>query len=828
MTDVIFNGSSSRKPVGQATVELVFDNADGSAGGQYAHYATISVKRTVSRDGDSSYQLNGVRCRRKDITDLFLGTGLGPRSYSIIEQGMISRLIEARPEDLRAFLEEAAGISKYKERRKETETRIRHTRENLDRLNDLMEEVGKQLHHLERQAATAERYRKLKEQERQQQGELLLLRWRLLEQELERRERTIAEQEVRLEQIVARQRRLEAEIEQERDGYTAAGDRFNEVQGRFYAVGSEIARLEQAIRFAGEQRVRLEQELARTRASLEEAAGLRQQDEERLTELTERLQEQEPLLEDSRLAETEAAERLATAQHEVQQWQAEWDGFNTRSVAPAQTAQVERTRINHLEQREREILQRQGRLEGELGQTQDQGLADELQQLTEREEEQQGRVLELEGQLQEAQASIREVRGANEGIGRQLNELRSRVQAAKGRRASLEALQEAALGKKESGTAAWLERHELKRAARLGELIEVETGWQRALESVLGFHLQAVCVEELEQPAEWLGELTRGSVALFDAATVPAASATDGDRLAAKVRAPQGLHALLVGIRVAEDLPAALALRADLAPGESAITRDGIWVGPNWLRLRREEGSQSGVLERSQELRDLIAEIGGLEQAVEEANAALREGEEALRAAERRREEIQGQLSEANRQLAQVRSSLGAKRARAEHLAARREHIRHEMDELRQQREQALEQAEEARERLKGTLVIDYVPPDHHAKYPKACMGGWGRQVMVVAPDGRALPCHAAATLPGFRRWRPEAQPCRSSRATIFRVNGATTRTVGKAMAQLIAHLPSRSRGGSPRPVRRRGAWTGPRRSGSSGPTGSGRTGLTA
>ena len=152
LTDVIFSGSAARKPVSQATVELIFDNSDHTIAGEFAAFNEISVKRLVSRDGTSNYYLNGTKCRRKDITDLFLGTGLGPRSYSIIEQGMISQIIEARPEDLRIYLEEAAGISKYKERRKETETRIRHTRENLDRLADLREEVGKQLEHLRRQA----------------------------------------------------------------------------------------------------------------------------------------------------------------------------------------------------------------------------------------------------------------------------------------------------------------------------------------------------------------------------------------------------------------------------------------------------------------------------------------------------------------------------------------------------------------------------------------------------------------------------------------------------------------------------------------------------
>ncbi|RLA03077.1 MAG: chromosome segregation protein SMC, partial [Gammaproteobacteria bacterium] len=173
MADVIFNGAHGRKPVGTASVELVFDNSDGTIAGQYAGFNEISIRRQVSRDGASNYFLNNTRCRRRDITDIFLGTGLGPRSYSIIEQGTISRLIEAKPDDLRAFLEEAAGISKYKERRRETENRIKHTRENLDRLNDLLEEIDKQLDKLKRQSRAAARYKELTEEERQVKGELL-------------------------------------------------------------------------------------------------------------------------------------------------------------------------------------------------------------------------------------------------------------------------------------------------------------------------------------------------------------------------------------------------------------------------------------------------------------------------------------------------------------------------------------------------------------------------------------------------------------------------------------------------------------------------------
>ncbi|MFZ2752670.1 MAG: AAA family ATPase, partial [Lysobacteraceae bacterium] len=215
LTDVIFSGSSARKPVAQATVELVFDNADHTIAGEYAAFNEISVKRQVSRDGQSNYYLNGTKCRRRDITDLFLGTGLGPRSYSIIEQGMISQVIEAKPEELRVYLEEAAGISKYKERRKETETRIRHTRENLDRLGDLREEVGKQLQHLARQAKQAEQYQTIQAERRIKDAEWKALEFRGLDVRLQGLREKLAQDETRLQQLISEQREAERRIEQD-------------------------------------------------------------------------------------------------------------------------------------------------------------------------------------------------------------------------------------------------------------------------------------------------------------------------------------------------------------------------------------------------------------------------------------------------------------------------------------------------------------------------------------------------------------------------------------------------------------------------------------
>ena len=245
MMDVIFNGSASRKPVGTASVELVFDNSDGKISGPYADYAEVALKRQVTRDGTSNYFLNGARCRRKDITQLFLGTGLGSRSYAIIEQGMISRVIEAKAEDMRAFVEEAAGISQYKERRKETEARIADTRENLERLQDVRDEVDKQIRHLQRQAATARRYQALKETERRLTAELLALRLREIDSGAEVQDSAVRECELTMQQALADQRAAEAAIETQRVYQNEQSERVSAVQARYYEIGAEISRTEQ-------------------------------------------------------------------------------------------------------------------------------------------------------------------------------------------------------------------------------------------------------------------------------------------------------------------------------------------------------------------------------------------------------------------------------------------------------------------------------------------------------------------------------------------------------------------------------------------------------
>jgi chromosome segregation protein len=704
MSDVIFNGSNSRKPVGTASIELIFDNHDGSAGGQYAQYSQISVKRQVSRDGQSSYFMNGVRCRRRDITDLFLGTGLGPRSYSIIEQGMISRLIEARPEDLRAFLEEAAGISKYKERRRETENRIRHTRENLDRLNDLREEVEKQLQHLQRQAATAERYKQYKERERLLKAELLALRWKDLDQEVQVSEKGLSERETDLQAAIAKQRKIEAEIERDREQHTETNDRFNEVQGRFYGVGSEIARLEQAIQYAKESRSQQEHDLDQVEQSWRESTDHLKHDETRLAELNSILGDEEPRLEQAREVEHGAVERLADAEHLMQSWQTEWENFNRQAAEPAQSAQVERTRINHLEQQDHNLQKRIEKLSEELDRIDDRELLEEIARLEQKEAIDQDRFVELQARVSEAVDQITSLRQSTQEQSHQLDQIRAELQTGRGRHASLEALQQAALGKDDGAVTEWLEQQNLSKAARLAEQIEVDSDWQHAVEAVLGFQLQAVCVDGLESVGNGFDSLQSGALSLFDTSTAKPVPSSGSATLLQKVRSSWPLDSLLGGVQMAGSLDEALEKRSSLEPGQSLITPDGFWVGSNWLRVSREEDSTSGVLEREREIKELAEQISILEIRVEEVDTAVTQGRELVQQAEQTREQLQRELNDLNRKLSETRSALSGKRTRAEHLANRKEHISGEIEELRAQTVQIREELELARGRLHASL----------------------------------------------------------------------------------------------------------------------------
>jgi len=698
MTDVIFNGSTSRKPVSQASIELVFDNSDGTLVGEYASYAEISIRRKVTRDSQNTYYLNGTKCRRRDITDIFLGTGLGPRSYSIIEQGMISKLIEAKPEDLRNFIEEAAGISKYKERRRETENRIRRTHENLARLTDLREELERQLERLHRQAQAAEKYQEYKGEERQLKAQLSALRWQALNEQVGQREAVIGNQEVGFEALVADQRSADASIERLRDGHHDLSERFNLVQGRFYSVGGDIARIEQSIQH-GQQRLRQLQDDLREaeRARLETESHLGH-DRTLLATLGEELEMLEPEQEMTSAAAEESSASLEDAETVMHGWQEQWETFNQRSAEPRRQAEVQQSRIQQLEQSMERLGERQRRL------------GEERQLLAAAPED--AVILELSEDLATREMTLEELHIGEEQAVERVEQLRSELQQANqaqqqaqgelqrlnGRLASLEALQQAALDP-DTGTAEWLREHDLAERPRLAEGLQVEAGWELAVETVLGADLQAVLVDDFDGLD--LAGFQQGDLRLVN----PAADAVRiPGSLLEKVDSAMDLSIWLGQVKPVETLDDALALRAQLAAGQSLISRDGYWVGRHFLRVRRASEAQSGVLARGQELLRL-----GLERDEREATLAgleeqlltLRE-QQSLQ--EETREQLRRRVQEETRQQSELTAQLSAAKAKVEQLTLRRTRLDEELAELGEQRAIEHESLGESRLQLQDAL----------------------------------------------------------------------------------------------------------------------------
>ncbi len=709
MADVIFNGSTARRPVGQASVELVFDNSDGGAGGPYAAYAEISVKRQVSRDGQSVYYLNGSRCRRKDITDLFLGTGLGPRSYAIIEQGTISRLVEARPEELRVFLEEAAGISKYKERRRETELRMRHTRENLDRLEDLRRELEARLQTLQRQARTAERYKALKAEERAVEGQLLALRWRGLREELAEREREAARRETALEGARARLREVEARLEAQREAHHRAGEAFQGAQAAVYEVGARLARAEQALQHAREGRERQRRELEAVRQELAEAAGHQQADRERIGALEAELAERQGRLAQAEAGEAAAGAALEEAEAAMQAWQEAWERHGQEEARWRRAAEVEGTRIRHLEEQLARLASRARRLEEELAGLAEGPLEAELAgaqaALAEAEEAlrvQGEEAAAARGEAQEARAAARALRERLEAVQAELHRLR-------GRRASLEALQEEALGTAREGRQAWLRERGLAQAAPLARRLRVEPGWERAVEAALGRALEAWCVPRLGPLLEELAALEGEALTLVEDGPEEGGAGhggkAGGGSLAARVAGPAPVRALLAGCHGAADLAEARALVERLGPGATVVTREGLLLGPGWARGGGRRDEASSVLLRQRALEELGGRVAELE--AEEASLRRRLGEARARAqeGESRREAAEAALRALEGRRAEARARRERLHERLEQLRARRAGLERELEGLAEERRQGEEALAAARAGLEGLLA---------------------------------------------------------------------------------------------------------------------------
>ena len=606
MQDVIFNGSTHRKPAGRSSVELVFDNNAGKAAGQWGQYAEIAVKRTLTRDGTSTYYINGQPVRRRDIQDIFLGTGLGPRAYAIIGQGMISRIIESRPEELRVFLEEAAGVSKYKERRRETENRLSDTRENLLRVEDILRELNANLDKLEAQAAVAHRFHQLQADQEEKQKLLWLLRKNEAKAEQARWFLEMEQAQTGLEAQAAQLRSHELDLERLRQAHFALGDRLHTAQGALYSVNAEIGSLEAQIKFVVESRTRLQNQIATLSAQRDswqhQAQDYQAQIEEAeftLEELAARSEGAQIAVEvhNERLPELDAAWRAAQNQSteararvmQVQQ-RIELAAAHGRN-AGAILANLA-TRRERLQQERAGIdLPDAGRLDNLRLQLEEKQL--QLEEQTLMLEEAAARQEAVEAERRDAHAIVQNESGANAQLEARLSALRQlqeRVQT-------------------QGKVQPWLRKHELEKLPRLWEKLDIETGWETALESVLRERTGALEISNLDWARGFFGDAPPARMAVYTPAPGAAQQPDHGGlkpfASLLKLNDP-GLRGLLDdwlwGVYAADDPGTALAQRTRLPEGGLFVTPNGHIVGRSSVRFYAADAEQDGVLARQHEI----------------------------------------------------------------------------------------------------------------------------------------------------------------------------------------------------------------------------------
>jgi chromosome segregation protein len=708
MQDVIFNGSANRKPASRASVEMLFDNNEGRAQGQWSQYAEISVKRQLTRSGDSSYYINHMQVRRKDVYDLFLGTGLGGDAYAIIEQGMISRIIESKPEELRGYLEEAAGVSKYKERRKETESRLRDTHENLARVDDIRAELGIQLERLTGQAEVARRFFALNEEKTLKEGLLSLLRKRdaqfrqvKLTQDMERARNDI-------EATMADLRRLESDMETARLEQFSATEAVNQAQARFYAEGAEATRLEQAQRHIKENRVRLQNDLNR----LAERTEQTRVDQEALAEQVEQCQmdgeaarELAEMLTEKAL---ESSKNLPDAEQGLETAQRRYTERQREMAALEHQAQVEQTHRQHADRAIEQLKARQTRLSQErsaLGNATPQHLV----QLEQNLEEATQRVELLKEEQDDLRADFPMLERARRDAREQLDESSRNLHRLEAELAALRKLQEQSSSAEQEGQS-WLTRQGLNDCRRLWQGIQVDAGWEDAVEAALGERLAALLIENqdswlntppenrLDLALDWLAGVT-DTPARYPSLTPLLQRVRTSEHLAERLLADW-----LAQVYAASDLAAALAQRTHLPAGALIATPQGHLVSRAAVTYNAPNKGHHGLLKRSRDIEILTVRLKEAERAHDEYREVAEEVGEQVQDARREMDNLQASVTQAQaevhqRQMVFVKESETVKR-----LEERRQQLDDELAELAEQvveetigREEAEARYQEAR-----------------------------------------------------------------------------------------------------------------------------------
>ncbi len=680
LTDVIFSGSSARKPVSQASVELIFDNTDGRAGGEYARYSEIVVRREAGRDGGSDYFLNKTRCRRKDITDLFLGTGLGPRAYSIIEQGMISRIIEARPEDLRLFLEEAAGISRYKERRRETETRLRHVRENLERLNDVRGELEQQLGRLKRQAAAAENYKAWRERERELRLILSAGQYRVLVAETGQAEERVRKAQTAHEAEIARKRAIERDTEAARQTRNEAGERMRVVREQHYAVGAEIARVEQEIthlRTVLAERRSEHQSVVRT---CERLGAELAQDEQRERDLDAELKELAPRHEAAVAEVDTASAALRAAEAASDAWRRAFEQAGLAAQGPTRAYAHARSDVGRLQNRQQDLARREARLGEELRGTssaETDGLA-ALRTAAALADQDYGDAQERQTGLEERLAQQRQnLDAANAALAEQ----HSSVKAAEARLASLGSRQAQALRAGHEAIGRWLREHGLSDAPRLATRIDAEAGWERGVERWLGPRLAAVCVPEGTVTAERVRSLADTPAILFEARDADGSAPFFGG----KVKAPFALESLFAAAAPVASLEEGLARRDALDAQMMWVTPEGICIGRDIIIFAGENDERAGVLAREREIVEWTRRRDEARSAVAVAERAVGDMRAEVTQLDNQRAEARRAVDRCAQERTKAHAALERVEAEERNRSARHERVRGELAEVEQE-----------------------------------------------------------------------------------------------------------------------------------------------
>jgi chromosome segregation protein len=619
MTDVIFNGSSGRQPVGQASIELLFDNSEGRLTGEYAAFSEISIRRKVTREGLSQYYLNGTKCRRRDVTDIFLGTGMGPRSYAIIEQGMISKLIESKPEDLRVYLEEAAGISKYKERRRETENRMRRTQDNLDRLSDIREELGKQLQHLKKQANAAERYAEYKQEERLSSAKLNALRWQAIAGEAEQKVAKEREYEIQIEDAVLGKNTNENQIDSLRTKIEQEQERFNSIQAKYYQSGAEIASLEQKLQY---EKNRLHEQKNMLDILLQEVASLEikiTEDNEQLALLDVQLDDLQIDIEEREAASEQLSRDLDQQSRALDAWQSDWEAFNHQSANTRQSAELAQSHIQQHENRLRELTQRAEKLlnektaiELEIADVDMDVLKEDAVLLEEQMESISDEIASIEPKIHSLSLQRDQLKKQQATIYTKISEERAVL-------ASLNTLQQSIYGDQSDRISSWSLNNGFADCSRLLDQLQVEPGWEQAVEQVLSGWLDAfVLANEMSnhvKDVSFLSQLLSEKLSMNFVIKEPAAGSAISSEchisgsLNEKIKGGASLSGMLCSIFTAETLEEALEKRCSLTSDQSIITKDGYWIGADWLRFYYPDEAHSGVLVRAQKIQSLESSI---------------------------------------------------------------------------------------------------------------------------------------------------------------------------------------------------------------------------